>query len=105
VVALPPLNQAASALSRGGEANPTHTEGSAECGHLHQHGADGDRADTASCSPAAMRTGGWAELPGELLAKVLEMLQAVEHQEGGLGFSGLRHGWCALGGRPCTMRW
>jgi hypothetical protein len=29
-------------------------------------------------------TGGWAELPGELLAKVLEMLQAVEHQEGAL---------------------
>jgi hypothetical protein len=43
VVALPHSlrlsTEAASALPRGGgEANPTHTEGSAECKDLHQHG-------------------------------------------------------------------
>jgi hypothetical protein len=31
-----------------------------------------------------MNTGGWADLPDELVAKVLELLQA---EEGGLGFS------------------
>ena len=34
-----------------------------------------------------MKEGGWAELPDELLAKVLELLQAAGWQEGGLGFS------------------
>ena len=33
-----------------------------------------------------MKEGGWAELPDELLAKVLELLQAAG-QAGGLGFS------------------
>jgi hypothetical protein len=33
-----------------------------------------------------LRTGGWAELPDELLAKVLELLQAAGQQRG-LGFS------------------
>ena len=51
--------------------------------------------------------GGWAELPDELVAKVLELLQ--EAGRGGFGFSRasatVRCGWCALGGRPCTMRW
>ena len=50
-----------------------------------------------------MKEGGWAELPDELLAKVLELLQAAG-QAGGLGFLP-RCGWCALRGRPCTMRW
>ena len=49
-----------------------------------------------------MTEGGWAELPDELMAEVLQVLQA---EEGGLGFSPPRRGWCALGGRPCTMRW
>jgi hypothetical protein len=34
--------------------------------------------------------GGWADLPGDLMAKVLELLQAAgrnEPQEGGIGFS------------------
>ena len=51
-----------------------------------------------------MKEGGWAELLDELLAKVLELLQAAG-QAGGLGFSPPRCAWCALGGRPCTMRW
>ena len=34
-----------------------------------------------------MTEGGWAELPGELVAKVLELLQAAGQQEGGFGFS------------------
>jgi hypothetical protein len=83
-----PLHQAVAALSRGGEANPTPTEGSAECGHLPPHGRT-----VASClsSPhlgyrPRCAQGGWAELPDELLAKVLELLQAAG-QEGGLGFS------------------
>jgi hypothetical protein len=33
-----------------------------------------------------VKEGGWAELPDELLAKVLELLQ-VAGQAGGLGFS------------------
>ena len=54
-----------------------------------------------------MKEGGWTELPGELLAKVLELLQAAGQQEGGLWFSqaSARCGWCAPGGRPYTMRW
>ena len=35
---------------------------------------------------ATVKEGGWAELPDELLAKVLELLQAAG-QTGGLGFS------------------
>jgi hypothetical protein len=31
--------------------------------------------------------GGWADMPDELLAKVLELLEAAGRQEGGLGFS------------------
>jgi hypothetical protein len=30
--------------------------------------------------------GGWADMPDELLAKVLELLEAAGRQEGGLGF-------------------
>jgi hypothetical protein len=57
-----------------------------------------------------MVEGGWAELPDELVEKVLELLQAAgrsEPQDEGLGsFQPLpRCGWCALRGRPCTMRW
>jgi hypothetical protein len=31
--------------------------------------------------------GGWTDLPDELVAKVLELLQAAGQQEGGFGFS------------------
>ena len=34
-----------------------------------------------------MTEGGWVELPDELVAKVLELLQAAGQQEGGFGFS------------------
>jgi hypothetical protein len=53
-----------------------------------------------------VKEGGWTELPGELLAKVLELLQAAG-QAGGLGFSpaSATVRWCALGGRPYTMHW
>jgi hypothetical protein len=72
--------------------------------------------------------GGWAELPDELVAKVLELLQAAgrsaplfadlvdwwddtiyKPQAEEKASASLRPpprcGWCARGGRPCTMRW
>jgi hypothetical protein len=53
---------------------------------------------------------GWAELPEELLRKVLEALQAVEQcapQDGGWGGwskASRRCGWCAVGGSVAMMR-
>jgi hypothetical protein len=58
--------------------------------------------DATHAITAAVKEGGWAELPDELLVKVLELLQAAG-QAGGLGFSQVMH-LCALGGRSCTMR-
>ena len=51
--------------------------------------------------------GGWADMLEELLAKVLELLEAAGRQQGGLGSlrPPPRCDWFALGGRPCTMRW
>jgi hypothetical protein len=60
--------------------------------------------------------GGWAELPGELVEKVLEAVAGCwarrEPQGGGLVFSqALQVVTCSggaasvLGGRRCTMRW
>jgi hypothetical protein len=46
---------------------------------------------------------GWAELPGELLMKVLEALQAAEQcapQDGGWG-GRRRCGWCVVGASGC----
>ena len=51
--------------------------------------------------------GGWAELPDELVEKVLERLGGVNPRMKDWGSFGPppRCGWCALRGRPCTMRW
>ena len=52
---------------------------------------------------------GWAELPDELLAKVLEMLEAAVvnlKKEGWASLGPLpRYGRCALRGRLYMMRW
>jgi hypothetical protein len=44
-----------------------------------------------------VKEGGWAELPDELLAKVLELLQ-VAGQAGGLGFSLVSTVWLVCAG-------
>jgi hypothetical protein len=81
-----------------------------ECGHLHHHGrtvalTHGELPLHPNYLSAMLRAqrrretvteGGWAELPDELLAKVLEMLQVAgrtEPQTGRFGFSeGGAHG-------------
>jgi hypothetical protein len=82
--------------TRGGEAHPPHSEGG-QCEELHQHElTHGELPLPHLGSPAAMLSTraqrrretvyGWADLPEELVAKVLELLQAAG-QEGGFGFS------------------
>ena len=77
-----------------------------QCEDLHQHELPLHPAAMLSTRAQRRRETvyGWADLLEELLAKVLE---AAGWQEGGLGFSQPppRCGWCALGGKPCMMRW
>jgi hypothetical protein len=54
---------------------------------------------------AAGEGSGWADMPGDLLAKVLEELEVAETETGVGARPQRRCGWCAVDGSTTMTRW